>query len=555
MLLVLLASAGVLAATPGAPTVWTEGPTEKVRPSAQPEAQRDVHLVGARNEFVSFQLALHGGASGLRGVRAQLEGLTGPDTITAPDVTLYREELITTRRPSVPEAEVGPWPDPLVPDVDEIGGEVRRAFPFDVPAGETRALWVDVRVPEDAAVGEYHGEVQLTGEGFSEVVPVRLTVVDATLPSTPSLATAFLLWPPHVCLAHTGSETCGSPEEEVALLSAYHRMALEHRISLSSAFPRTPGPTDWAAFDAEWAPFLDGTAQTRLPGARVTSVQYVGEPTAEGLADFARHFAERGWLTRAYDYVGDEPPFGTTWEDVASRVALTRSAAPGLRTLLTTTAQEVEAHGLAEQVDVLAPLINHFEGTEPPYEGNQRATYEGLRSRPGAELWLYQSCMSHGCAYGTNAPENRPGAGWPSYMLDRSGAKARAMEWLTFLGGGTGELYYQTVGMLASAWEDQFRFNGNGDGTLFYPGTPATIGGMSHVPVASLRLKLIRQGVQDYEWLELVSDAGDPEFAREVARELIPAASQVPDDGDAFDAARLRLVARYLELTGQPPLR
>src|SRR5688500_2148517 len=121
--------------------------------------------------------------------------------------------------------------------------------------------------------------------------------------------------------------------------------------------------------------------------------------------------------------------------------------------------------------------------------------------------------MSHGCAYGTNAPENQPGAGWPSYIVDRSAAKSRVMEWVTFLGGGTGELYYQTVGMLDTAWKDQFRFNGNGDGTLFYPGTPAIIGGTVDVPVASLRLKYIRQGVQDYEWLKMVSDAGDPEFA------------------------------------------
>jgi hypothetical protein len=162
---------------------------------------------------------------------------------------------------------------------------------------------------------------------------------------------------------------------------------------------------------------------------------------------------------------------------------------------------------------------------------------------------MYQSCMSHGCAYGTNAPENKPGAGWPSYMLDRSAAKARAMEWVTFLQGATGELYYQTVGMLSTAWADQYRFNGNGDGTLFYPGTPQAIGGKTDVPVASLRLKLIRQGMQDYEWLKAVSDAGDPDYARKVARDLIPAASRVTDDGAAFDAARVKLIQRYEELT------
>ncbi|WP_317987834.1 glycoside hydrolase domain-containing protein [Hyalangium gracile] len=107
-----------------------------------------------------------------------------------------------------------------------------------------------------------------------------------------------------------------------------------------------------------------------------------------------------------------------------------------------------------------------------------------------------------------------------------------------------------TVGMLSTAWTNQWRFNGNGDGTLFYPGTPSMIGGTTAVPLPSIRLKLIRLGVQDYEWLQAVSDAGDPEFARKVARRLIPSAWRVPDDGAAFDQARLCLIHRYLELTG-----
>jgi hypothetical protein len=134
-------------------------------------------------------------------------------------------------------------------------------------------------------------------------------------------------------------------------------------------------------------------------------------------------------------------------------------------------------------------------------------------------------------------------------MIDRPATKARAMEWVSFLEGATGELYYQTVGLLYTAWTTQFRFNGNGDGTLFYPGTAAIIGGTTEVPVPSIRLKLIRLGIQDYEWLKAVSDAGDPQYARKVARRLIPAAWRVPDDGKAFEKARLRLIRRYLELT------
>ena len=41
----------------------------------------------------------------------------------------------------------------------------------------------------------------------------------------------------------------------------------------------------------------------------------------------------------------------------------------------------------------------------------------------------------------------------------------------------------------------------NGEGTLLYPGRPDKIGGSTHIPVASLRLLMIREGHEDFEWL------------------------------------------------------
>ncbi|MFB1480933.1 glycoside hydrolase domain-containing protein [Corallococcus sp. RDP092CA] len=531
------------------PTAWGEGMMVKVHPDGTSAGTTtEVRLTAARNEFVSFQVALHGGDTGLKAVHARLPALEGPATLTGPDVTLYRQTYLVTRRATVPGQPVGRWPDGLVPDTDEVAHEPRNAFPFDVPAREARALWVDVHVPEDAPPGEYAGTVTVEAEGgFQRQVTARLTVVDARMPSTASLSSAFPLSPSQVCLAHLGRLACTSAELQ-PLLVRYQQLALEHRLTLPRLLPRGSWPPVWGDFDATWGPSMDGTAPTRLTGARMTSLEYEGPFTPGDLADFTGHMRERGWLDRAHARIGDEPPFGTPFEQIRDTGTLVRQAAPGLRTMVTTNSFQLKYYAMEPLVDIVVPLVNHLDGTEAPFVGDQRATYADFLSRPGAELWTYQSCMSHGCGPGILVPENRPGAGWPSYMVDRPSAKARAMEWLTFLFGGTGELYYETAMMLPTAWSDQFHFNGNGDGTLFYPGTPQVIGGQTHVPVASMRLKLIRQGMQDYEWLKAVSDAGDPAFARQVARELIPNAWQVPDDGAAFDAARLRLVQRYQEL-------
>ncbi|MDY7230602.1 DUF4091 domain-containing protein [Hyalangium rubrum] len=533
------------------PPIWVESPMVKIGPRTAPGSLRELNLYAARNEFVSFQVAIHGGETGVTIDSVSLSALRGPGVISIGNVTLYRQTFLEITRPSTQSSHAGSWPDGLIPDFDELTGEKRRAFPFTVPAGEVRALWVDVHVPEGARPGAYRGSAWVTtSDGARLELRIGLTVVDMLMESTPSLKSAFFLRTPYVCQAFAGKQEC-EDEELLRLLPLFYRLGLEHRITLAGSFPHLRGRAawreeDWNTLELLWGPFLDGTSSARLLGARMTSWQYLGPSNAEGLAEFSRESSTRGWLPRAFHYVGDEPPLYSTFDEVRRRASLTRQSAPALQTLLTSDIDGLENAGLEEVVDILAVVINSLTPA-PPRQGDQRERYKDFLSRPARELWLYQSCVSHGC--GTFLPENEPGQGWPSYMIDRPAAKARAMEWVSFLEGATGELYYHTAEALDSAWTDQFRFNGNGDGTLFYPGTPALIGGSTAVPVPSLRLKLIRLGFQDYEWLKAVSDAGDPEYARKVARQVIPATWRVPDDGTLFEVARLCLMRRYLELT------
>src|SRR2546428_428701 len=74
----------------------------------------------------------------------------------------------------------------------------------------------------------------------------------------------------------------------------------------------TRAPFAWTAYDAEVAPFLDGTA---LPsGARwtATELREDGKLTRAQRKSWRRawveHFRARGWLDRLFVYVEDEPP-------------------------------------------------------------------------------------------------------------------------------------------------------------------------------------------------------------------------------------------------------
>jgi hypothetical protein len=122
------------------------------------------------------------------------------------------------------------------------------------------------------------------------------------------------------------------------------------------------------------------------------------------------------------------------------------------------------------------------------------------------------------------------------------------MEWLAYRFRVSGELYWDTLYHLDDAWNSYTAghnglcdFGGNGDGALFYPGTPAKIGGTTHIPVESQRLKLIREGMEDYEYLHLLESLGGGATAQAAAQALFPAAFETDSGIDALYQTRSQL--------------
>jgi hypothetical protein len=545
----LFAAALALASTAAqAGDVWVATSTEKVRPTAQKRSDTAAHLGAARNEFEAFQVVVTGPAKNVTASASALEGAGRIDR-----VRLYRVDTIDVRNPSALDGGTGRWPDALVPDVDDVANEKRNAFPFDVAAGESRAIWVEIYVPKDARPGSYQGSVTVTSAEGEARIPVDLVVWDFELPSTSSLRTSFGLSYGGLRSAH---HTDGDAES--ALRARYATMGLDHRITLTGLADDGRN-SDLGNLDRFYGPLLDGTAATTLPGARLTTMKYVGDRNSVGEhRAWAQHAREKGWFDRLFDYTCDEPPLTCRWDEIPSRAKAAHDADPEFKTLVTTQVWDAEDHGVLSSIDVLVPVVNWtWDKPGSPVAGDQRGRYDGFLKGQGKELWLYQSCMSHGCGgtvnMGSPSDGDRYFTGWPSYMIDASAVRNRAMEWITFAERATGELYWETTMAYGhDAWSNQWDFSGNGDGTLFYPGTPSRIGGSTDVPVASIRLKMIREGMEDYEYLKALADAGDADFATKTARSLFPTAYQAEVDAAAVLAARETLAHRILALRGKP---
>jgi hypothetical protein len=178
----------------------------------------------------------------------------------------------------------------------------------------------------------------------------------------------------------------------------------------------------------------------------------------------------------------------------------------------------------------------HGKFSTSPYYGNQRDTYDDFLRTPGKQLWMYTSCDATGC---TDDPKDWDG--WVDYTIDAAASQNRAMGWLAYQYDVSGELYYAVDEKLDTAWTDQWFAGGNGDGTLYYPWNKGLVGGETPIPIESMRMKLIRNGHQDYEYLRLAAFNGHELEARAIAKQLYPSTFETITTDAAVEAARRKL--------------
>ncbi|ABF87404.1 hypothetical protein MXAN_2638 [Myxococcus xanthus DK 1622] len=515
-------------------------PLVKVRPGEAVKGRKEARLSLARGECEAVQVVLPG-----RVERPAVESLTLKGPGAALKASVWREAFIDVKTPSNGQGHKGPWPDALVP-VDAPGHDSKLPTVF----------YVEVCAPEKQEPGTYRGQLLVKAGGAKfRPVPFTAEVQPFALPATSSLPNSFGVSMYSIARGHG---VAPESAESRKLLRDYGRALLEHRVS-AHGMSMTPPPVrfekgravlDWREYDAEMAPFLDGSL---LPsGARFTSTDVRDSKQAKTDAEktayyraFAEHFREKGWPAQLFFYAKDEPKP----EDVPLvKAQSTRVRAAGKIPVLVTSPLDDALNGSA---DILTPTLNCFYPRPGPQTCRSVVEARALRKRLAGDtrVWWYQSCNSHGCNGGPPADKAVDAAysGWASYMVDHPAPLNRAMGVLAFSSGVDGELYFDTVfayNTKKDPWKDVFEFGGNGDGTLFYPGTPARVGPSGHQPILTLRLKHIRDGLEDYEYLRLLAELGDATFARTAARKLARTGWDINADAGEWEAVREEVTTR-----------
>lgn len=552
-------------------TYAVTGSTEKIRPTQAVSSlggSQGAVLAAARNEFAAFQVAISGGTSALNELHLFSNGplVSGSNSIPTSAITLYREAYYDVgsypnpytnalaQKPSTAERTGGRWPDALIPHIDRVVGETRTAWPTKVPAKENRVAYIEILVPKNQPAGVYTGSVNIRADNVVKPVPITLTVRNFELPSTASLSSTFLQGS-GLCeaLNPTATATCtGDKLWKTATQQAW--LALDNRVTISNPHG---GPimndNNVDLFAKYTAPLVQGKAYNRLPGAALTGYQVSVWDAAElrvwkSLAQKYK-FAKNAY---AYDGTCDEPASDpdTRWAACRAKVNMIRATWPGLPNVITTNIDAVSAQNLA-LVDTITPLIQHLEDRPgQPQAGDQRKKYDTFLAGQNRKLWTYVGCYSSTCEDGPDGKYDKDPyfKGWPEYSIDGQGSQTRAMAWDAYRFGATGLLYYNTTETIKTAWTNQYTngvkptYSTNGDGNLFYPGTVDRIGGQTPVPLESLRLKQIRDGMQDYEYLKLAG-AKNAAQTRAILLSLYPSTYQSVTTGPKIDSARAALAA------------
>jgi len=501
----------------------------------------------ARNEVVAFQLVLRRGTTGPGAARIELDPFQGADGRTLHH-ELFEERTLLVREPSsimFGSGSPGPgtYPDPLVPLATEFrhtrSAPQGREDPELTLWHGNRMVWVDVHVPADAAPGRYATRVRARlGDKVLEQ-DLELRVHPLTLAGDNRQLVMVYYLPQLV------QEALGVKGDTYHRLeAAYQRLFQAHGTYL--------------VYDTHienlgrFLPAMKGTLYTEGPGkGRGAPYWPVGmrlDSRAAAQQDavaIIKWFDKHALRTQPFVYLFDEPSSREDYELVREKAAWIHEApAPGNRLPVMVTEQVTPEDpswpSLVGSVDYWISPLNFPEPARTrrkttrerffPYfagepicgadvidtDGVSFRTWGWIAFIHEVDVWFHWQGLYFRDKYNKGERQDpvprapagrRAGPRAPDGAL-RDAAAAREVK--------QRDPYRDAVTYDQRRHGKDVEF-GNGSGTLAYP--PARPDGP---PVASLRLKLIRRGMQDRLLLLAASACGKGQEARQIARRLVP---------------------------------
>ncbi|HEU5244866.1 MAG TPA: glycoside hydrolase domain-containing protein [Gaiellaceae bacterium] len=374
-------------------------------------------------------------------------------------------------------------------------------------------LWVQVTAPYGTPSGNYSGTLLVVADGTSTPVPLSVTVAAVTLPRqnevAGSLLTAFN-FSAQSYLNKVSSLYGVSPESAVPGLFSF---LASYRISPTSWGYGNPSSGSGYTRDRAWwrdrvtqmvaaagEPGQFASMWIPVSNNRWSPKTYVGgrspfkpQSWCSYLRSVHGFWQAHGWLG-SYPFLwGMDEPGLTRFRVVAKQARVTHSCFPGGHVIVTgmpTAKDRFLWNGGRDDVDAWVVLASRYYGkyTNPSLSrrGISHARQElGLINaarRHHKQIWTYTYDAASHSTPGFTATEPLSD---PRVFVD----------WAAFE-GITGVLYGQGTTTYAQANPLASNDKGKGSFVLIYPGRNG--------PIASARLEVLREGIEDWEILNVV---------------------------------------------------
>jgi len=507
--------------------VWVASGLVRVGKVEAPGMVSAIDLFGARGETVDAQIIVHAPTSGLTNVNLSASDLAAPGggTIPASNIMLYREYYVTVTGTanygggSNPPLGSGTYPEPLIPFNDPETGAALcgssaslKACNANINAGENQSYWIDISIPRETATspsGSYTGNISVTSNQGTVTVPVALTVWNFELPTQSSELSLWTLWPP----------AAGNTTASVARALMRNKVMSWFDEAANASADKADAGLNRSGID-RYQHF-----QVKCNGS------HTNLPTTKEIDAAAANFPE----TLALDlYVGDElndcPDGYAVLKTVASNV---HAANRTVKTILTVNAPDAklfnDGHGHS--------VIDHWVLLDSVEK------WPALPFTSGGDLWSYTSCNT---GYG-NTPE---------WLVDYPPINERIQAgFLNWTQSATGILYYRadgwTAGNTIGSWSNIDTnacgpgISRPGDGIFLYPPGPIA----SSEPAPGIRLKAIRDGIQDYEYAQLLKNQGQASYVDFVLKPIATSWTKWTHDTGDLESVRQKFGQQLQQLS------
>jgi|GEM_PF-3246467 len=467
-----------------------------------------IDLKLAKQEYESAQVAIiPSGTNSLSKVTVTCSDLIGPKgKITTGDIKLWRVDYVENNRPALGQSPDW-WPDPLLPNAS-----------FEIPAGQNRAVWFTVHTTANTPAGVYRGKLTVKSANAPTVqVPVTVTVWDFTVAKTGHLKMAFWFF-------FGQAETIYNMPNGLPMSLQYKFADFLNEYKIGMSFPGA-GPDHIDSYNRGFKQYreadgsftydfsdvdkllkrciADGQNSFNIALAccgnspwdlikirdRKTGEDYVYK--FQGYQDpgfwtmyesflkaITKHMKDKGWWKYCYFQGNDEPGEGRpgSYEDTAKLYDFVHKVIPDMKCLITKQpVPQLDGH-----VDIWCPLDHYFD---PVVSKQQQAA--------GKTMWWYIIGRFN---HSVPAMDIRM-TFWTTWKYNLSGLLYWGSNyWCSPSPEGKTNIQKDPVKRWPnSPWILSQEYSGQ----ICYPGPDG--------PLPCQRLESVRDGIEDYEYLYLLS--------------------------------------------------